>query len=138
MNILLSQPSSKSLFVNDCGYYEMRRYEDPTLQDFEVGDPLECWKSPPSNWNKTTLWNLAEYANGRAFKPTDFSKVGLQVIKITELKYGVSEDTTRYAGSYEDKHLLRKDDLLFAWSGNPETSLDVFRWHGGKALLNQH
>jgi len=33
---------------------------------------------------------------------------------------------------------LRKDDLLFAWSGNPETSLDAFRWRRGPALLNQH
>jgi type I restriction enzyme, S subunit len=110
----------------------------PVLQDFEIGDPLECWTYPPSHWSKTKLWDLAEYINGRAFKQRDFATVGLQVIKITELKYGISEDTTRYAGRYDVKHLLRRRDLLFAWSGNPETSLDVFWWRDGEALLNQH
>jgi type I restriction enzyme S subunit len=115
----------------------MDRDKMPALKQFEVGDPLGCWTDSQS-WSKTSLWDLAEYINGRAFKPTDFGKSGLRVIKITELKYGISEDTTRYDGAYEEKHLLRDDDVLFAWSGNPETSLDAFMWRGGEALLNQH
>lgn len=84
------------------------------------------------------MWELAEYINGRAFKPADFSPEGLQVIKITELKYGVSRNTARFAGDCQEKHILQNDELLFAWSGNPETSLDAFWWRDGKALLNQH
>lgn len=103
-----------------------------------TGDPLGQWHSAIDEWSERTLWDLADYINGRAFKPTDFSKIGLPVIKITELKYGISEDTDYFEGAYERKHLLSKGDLLFAWSGNPETSLDAYWWHDGSALLNQH
>src|SRR5208282_3943375 len=116
----------------------MRKFSEQQRQDVDVGDPLGRWIQMPLNWNKTTLWELAKYVNGRAFKPTDFSETGLQVIKITELKHGISKDTALYDGKYEEKHLLQRDDLLFAWSGNPETSLDVFWWRDGRALLNQH
>ncbi|MEW6416594.1 MAG: restriction endonuclease subunit S [Nitrospirota bacterium] len=103
-----------------------------------TGDPLGLWEHYPSDWQEYKLWDLAEYINGRAFKPTDFSPVGLPVIKITALKYGLSPSTNLYSGEYDEKYLLKTGDLLFAWSGNPETSLDAFRWRGGKALLNQH
>jgi hypothetical protein len=29
-------------------------------------------------------------------------------------------------------------DLLMSWSGNPQTSIGTFLWHGGPAWLNQH
>ena len=103
-----------------------------------IGDPLEQWKNAPSDWEERTLWELAEYINGRIFKRTDFSNNGLKIIKIKELKYGISSDTASFKGDYEDKHLLCNGDLLFAWSGNPKTSLDVFRWQNGPAILNQH
>ena len=105
---------------------------------FKTGDPLDLWQNAPAEWSQDTLWNLANYINGSAFKPSDFTPDGLHIIKITELKYGVSADTALYSGPYQQKHLLRTGDLLFAWSGNPETSLDAFRWRNGDALLNQH
>src|SRR2546422_2624093 len=107
-------------------------------QTSPIGDPLGQWRNAPEEWDQETLWDLADYVNGRAFKPDDFSPQGLLVIKIAELKEGIGLSTNRYGGAYEDKHLLRAGDILFAWSGNPETSLDVFRWHGSEALLNQH
>lgn len=103
-----------------------------------TGDPTGLWEQHPKNWRECKLWDLATYINGKAFKPTDFSPVGLPVIKITELKYGLSPSTNLYSGEYDEKYLLKRGDLLFAWSGNPETSLDAFRWIGVKALLNQH
>ena len=108
------------------------------VNDFELGDPLGQWQETPQDWTKKTLWELAQYINGRAFKPSDFSPTGLRIIKITELKYGISAATSHYDGDYEEKHALQNGDLLFAWSGNPETSLDIFWWGDGKALLNQH
>ena len=110
----------------------------PDTMFITTGDPLGQWKQSPTDWVEYKLWGLAEYVNGRAFKPSDFSDAGLDVIKITELKFGVSDATARYAGPFEKKHLLQSRDLLFAWSGNPETSLDAFRWRGQPALLNQH
>ena len=37
-----------------------------------------------------------------------------------------------------DKFKLDTSDILFSWSGSPETSIDTFIWTGGKAWLNQH
>jgi len=110
----------------------------PKRKAFETGDPLALWQVAPPEWAEHTLWDLATYINGRAFRPTDFSKVGLPVVKITELKYGFSENTACFESAYDQRHLLRKGDVLFAWSGNPETSLDAFWWRDGHALLNQH
>lgn len=107
-------------------------------QNIITGDPLGLWEQHPPEWQEYRLWDIAEYINGRAFKPTDFSSVGLSVIKITELKNGLSPATSLYNGEYEEKYILETGDLLFAWSGNPETSLDAFRWKGSKSLLNQH
>jgi len=103
-----------------------------------VGDPLAQWVDAPGEWRETPLWGLADYVNGRAFKPAEFSACGLPVVKITELKYGMSDSTTRFSGEYDKRYLLKDGDLLFAWSGNPETSLDTFWWRGESALLNQH
>src|SRR6267143_7021377 len=103
-----------------------------------TGDPVGQWRNAPEEWHKAILWDLAEYVNGRAFKPDDFSPDGVLVIKIAELKDGITSSTRRYNGSYDHKHLIRRGDILFAWSGNPETSLDVFRWQGDQAILNQH
>ena len=36
------------------------------------------------------------------------------------------------------KYLLQDTDILFAWSGNPDTSIDTFVWSNGPAWLNQH
>jgi type I restriction enzyme S subunit len=34
--------------------------------------------------------------------------------------------------------MVRHGDLLYSWSGSPDTSLDVFIWTLGDGLLNQH
>jgi len=105
---------------------------------YATGDPIGQWDSASTDWEEFVLWDLAEYINGGPFKPSDFNESGLRVIKITELKYGISSTTTFYNGNIKQKYLIDKGDLLFAWSGNPETSLDAFIWRGDKAILNQH
>jgi type I restriction enzyme S subunit len=105
---------------------------------YSTGDPIGQWNSAPTDWKGFVLWDLADYVNGAAFKPSDFNESGLRVIKITELKYGISPTTTFYNGEIKEKYLIDQGDLLFAWSGNPETSLDAFIWRGDKAILNQH
>jgi type I restriction enzyme S subunit len=37
-----------------------------------------------------------------------------------------------------EKYRLRTGDILFSWSGNPDTSIDTFVWSHGAAWLNQH
>jgi len=36
------------------------------------------------------------------------------------------------------KYLINTGDILFSWSGNPDTSIDTFVWPHGEAWLNQH
>jgi len=62
----------------------------------------------------------------------------LPVIKIAELKNGVTGTTQRTATDLGTRYLIDDSELLFSWSGNPDTSIDTFLWTGGKAWLNQH
>ena len=36
------------------------------------------------------------------------------------------------------KYKINTKDILFSWSGNPDTSIDVFVWPHSEAWLNQH
>lgn len=62
----------------------------------------------------------------------------MPIIKITELKNGIT-DATQYCCTEKDaKYYIDDRDILFSWSGNPDTSIDAFLWSNGKAILNQH
>ncbi|WP_086606308.1 restriction endonuclease subunit S [Erythrobacter donghaensis] len=84
------------------------------------------------------LLGLAEWINGLAFKNIAFTDDGLPVVKIAEIKGGFSDATKRTNGIYDDRVRLRDGDLLFCWSGQPETSIGTFVWDRGDAWLNQH
>ena len=60
------------------------------------------------------------------------------MIKIAELKNGVTSQTARTMADYDQSVFVRAGDMLFSWSGNPDTSIDVFRWEGEDGWLNQH
>jgi type I restriction enzyme S subunit len=94
----------------------------------------------PRGWNTISVYDIADFSNGAAFRSSHFSNAreGLPVIKIAELKAGVS-DTTRFTTSQLDARFrIAKNEILFSWSGNPETSIDTFIWPGSDAWLNQH
>jgi restriction endonuclease S subunit len=77
---------------------------------------------------------LADYINGRAFKPSDFVEDGgLPVIRIKQL-LNPSAPVDRFDGEYSEKHLIADGDIIFSWSA----TLAVERWQRGPALLNQH
>ena len=84
------------------------------------------------------LYSFANYINGAAFKTNDFSETGLPIIKIAELKNGITESTQYFSGNKGEKYIVEDKDILFSWSGNPETSIDIFIWTHGKGILNQH
>jgi len=94
----------------------------------------------PTGWDTIPLYDTAQWVNGAAFKNEDFCSAGegLPVIKIGELKSGISDQTKwcqREAGA--DK-IIDTGDLVYSWSGSPDTSLEAFLWSGGRGLLNQH
>jgi len=103
------------------------------MQDSELGEIPEGWRALP-------LYDTAEYVNGAAFKAKDFSESGsgLPIIKIAELKQGISEGTKYTNSEVKEKYRITDGSVLYSWSGSPETSLEVFKWFGGEGWLNQH
>ena len=87
---------------------------------------------------RRSLFDLAIWKNGLAFKKIDFSEIGRPVIKIAELNNGINSNTSFTQGDYGEEVFIRWDDLLFSWSGNPKTSIDVFRYRLQDGWLNQH
>ena len=94
----------------------------------------------PKGWATLPLYDLATYVNGAAytaFQPNGEGR-GLPIIKIAELKAGVTDQTKYSDVQMPEKYRLRTGDILFSWSGNPDTSIDTFVWSHGAAWLNQH
>lgn len=85
-----------------------------------------------------SLFSLADWKNGLAFKQIHFSEKGKPVIKIAELKNGITAQTARTEQDFSPAVHLTKGDMVFSWSGNPETSIDVFLYDLPDGWLNQH
>ena len=90
------------------------------------------------DWSNISLYDVANWKNGLAFKNIDFSQSGLPVIKIAELKNGISDQTKFTDSKYSEDVFIKRGDMVFAWSGSPQTSIDTFRWGGVDGWLNQH
>lgn len=99
----------------------------------ELYNPLRS-----SAWQPTPLYPLADWINGLAFKDIHFTKAGKPVIKIAEIKNGITGQTQFTDGSYDGNIHIADGDMLFAWSGQPETSIGVSIWRGQDGWLNQH
>ena len=94
----------------------------------------------PKGWKIYAVYDLAQYINGaayRTFEPNSECR-GLPIIKIAELKAGVTSQTGYSDVKMPLKYLIDTKDILFSWSGNPDTSIDTFVWPHGEAWLNQH
>ena len=104
-----------------------------SFEDSELG-------AIPKGWCTSSVYDLATYINGaayRAFEPNE-ERRGLPIIKIAELKAGVTAQTRFSAVDMPNKYRIDTGDILFSWSGNPDTSIDTFVWTHGPAWLNQH
>ena len=87
----------------------------------------------PKGWCVLTVGQVADYINGRAFKPNEWEKEGLPIIRIQNLND--EEAIYNYStAKYEDKYHVHKGDLLFAWAA----SLGTYIWQKDDAWLNQH
>jgi type I restriction enzyme S subunit len=90
-------------------------------------------KEIPKGWTIAKLGEIADYYNGRAFKPSEWEKSGLPIVRIQNL----NNEKMKYnytSRIFEEKYKIVRGDLLFAWSA----SLGVFIWDKGNAWLNQH
>lgn len=82
---------------------------------------------------KVKLGECATYINGYAFKPSDWKKEGIPIIRIQNLT-GTANNSNYYQGEIDEKYLIQDGDILISWSG----SLGIYQWDGGEAYLNQH
>jgi type I restriction enzyme S subunit len=85
------------------------------------------------SWKTVKLGDVATFVNGYAFKPSDWSDSGLEIIRIQNLTKGSSE-TNFFKGSIPEKYKIISGDILISWSA----TLDIFVWEGCNAWLNQH
>ena len=92
----------------------------------------------PEGWERRPLYSLAEWVNGLAFRNIQFSSTGRPVVKIAEIKGGISGQTNFTLQDFDESVRVVAGDLLFSWSGQPETSIDAFWWNGPEGWLNQH
>ena len=84
-------------------------------------------------WEPRSLLALADYINGYAFKPDDWGKEGLPIIRIEQLR-NPDGPADYYAGQLPSAVVIDDGDLIFSWSA----SLFLRIWTHGRAVLNQH
>ena len=92
----------------------------------------------PVHWNRIPLYSMAQWVNGLAYRNIKFSAAGRPIIKIAEIKGGISDQTKFTYQNFDESVHIHAGDLLFSWSGQPETSIDAFWWRGPEGWLNQH
>jgi len=92
----------------------------------------------PDEWERIPLFSMARWVNGLAFRDFQFSDTGMPIIKIAEIKGGITGQTKFTNQTFAESVFVKSGDMLFSWSGQPETSIDVFWWRGRDGWLNQH
>jgi len=95
----------------------------------------------PTGWENRPLYDTARFINGAAFKSVHFCdpSEGLPVVKIAELKNGITSQTKfSNRADLDPKYNIDTGAVLYSWSGSPDTSLATFLWTLGPGLLNQH
>ncbi len=117
---------------------ELNNKMNKTLE--EIGQAIfKKWfvgiKKIPKGWETKPLSEIANYLNGLALqKYTPKGENNLPVIKIRELKNGITENTDKANSNLPQNYIIKDGDILFSWSG----SLEVVIWGNGKGALNQH
>ena len=99
-----------------------------SFEDSELG-PI------PKGWTVHSLDEIAEFLNGLACQkyPPDGDK-SLPVVKIRELRQGITSNSDRASVEVPTKYNIHDGDMLLSWSG----SLLATLWCHGPGVLNQH
>jgi type I restriction enzyme S subunit len=90
----------------------------------------------PEEWENVRIDSVCSLINGRGFKPFEWERDGLPIIRIQNLNG--SDEYNYFQGSYDKKLEVEHNQLLFAWSGSRGTSFGPHIWKGEKGLLNYH
>lgn len=87
-------------------------------------------------WEEKPLSFIATFLNGLACQkfPAKNEIDKLPVLKIKELRNGISEDCDWCTTEVDSKYIVENGDVIFSWSA----SLMVKIWNGETCILNQH
>lgn len=125
--------------LQDYGKDRMKneKVKNPTNQinpDNPVQDKLV--DGLPKGWRKEPIDKNIEFLNGLALQkhPPLSDDDFLPVIKIRELRQGVTNSSDKASTQIPEKYVIEDGDILFSWSG----SLEVVMWCNGQGALNQH
>ncbi|MCU9849374.1 hypothetical protein OEZ60_15335 [Defluviimonas sp. WL0024] len=90
----------------------------------------------PEGWDEKPLDEIADFLNGLALQkyPGEGEANNLPVIKIAELRNGITSNSNRASRRVPPQYVVQDGDFLFSWSG----SLLAKFWTGGEGALNQH
>ncbi|MGG7100809.1 restriction endonuclease subunit S [Rhodococcus sp. 24CO] len=87
-----------------------------------------------STWPMVALGDMAEFINGVAFKPDDWSATGRRIVRIQNLN-DPTKSYNRTEREVAGKYHVGRGDLLVSWSA----SLGVYEWREPDiAVVNQH
>jgi type I restriction enzyme S subunit len=141
----ICQTVFKAWFINFEPIKVSSKLAKPTVGDSErnesrVESSAMGLQERPQNWLEYPLYDCAQFINGASYKAfgPNFERRGKPIIKISELKSGVTSQTAFSDASMADKYRIETGEILFSWSGNPDTSIDTFVWPHDEAWLNQH
>lgn len=87
-------------------------------------------------WEEKSLSSIATFLNGLACQkyPPKNEIDKLPVLKIKELRNGISKDCDWCTTEVDEKYIVENGDVIFSWSA----SLMVKIWNGENCILNQH
>jgi type I restriction enzyme S subunit len=137
----MSQAIFKSWFVDFDPVHAMAEGRQPVGMDSEAADLITdrfedlTTGRIPAGWSVEPMDEVAHFLNGLALQK--YPPVGeefLPVIKIAELRQGVTGSSDRASTGIPSQYIVEDGDVLFSWSG----SLEVQLWSGGRGALNQH
>ncbi|MBI2558212.1 restriction endonuclease subunit S [Candidatus Woesearchaeota archaeon] len=96
----------------------------------------ELEKDVPTNCEIKPLDKIADFLNGLPLQkyPAETEENSLPVIKIRELRQGITNSSDRCSNILPEEYIINDGDIIFSWSG----SLDIVIWCNGKGGLNQH
>lgn len=89
-----------------------------------------------TDWKRRTIADLCDFSGGYGFKPSDWGKSGLPIIRIQNLNG--SKNFNYFNGTPEPEWLVQPGELLFAWAGVRGVSFGPTIWNGQLGVLNQH
>jgi type I restriction enzyme S subunit len=92
----------------------------------------------PESWRWRRIGDQLELFNGMAFKPTDWAKSGLRIVRIQNLNNTAAPFNYCVPEIARVRSLIDNGSFLISWSGTPGTSFGAFIWDRGSAVLNQH